>query len=99
VFESFAARLQYVGERFVREGQKFRREASWSDEEIAQLDHTLRTFVANRQLAMRDADSRVTWAGSPEFLEAISGLKRVKYLDPSSPAYVEWLAEYFSGYA
>ncbi len=98
VFDSFRDRLLFVNRRIVKKAQEYRNEASWSDDEICELDHTLRTFVANRQVGMRLADERSIWLHSAGFFSSVSGLRCHDLLDPSSPKFIEWLHNYFADY-
>ncbi len=97
-FDSFHDRVAFANEAIIKKSQKFSRDASWSDEEICELDHTLRTFVASRQLAMQAMDSRASWFGSYDYYNNLSGLSRIPYLDRTHAKYKEWLAHYFRGY-
>lgn len=98
VFPTFRERVAYVNGKLVEKAQKYRRDASWSDEEIAALDDTLRSYVASRQLAQRAADANVQWADSAGFWAAVSTLYAIPQLDRESPKFVEWLSDYFSDF-
>lgn len=98
VFPTFRDRVGFVNGKLVSQAQKFSKDASWSDGEIAELDDTLRTFIANRQLQVRQADARSSWQGSAGFWSAISTLYRIPHLEKDSPKFVEWVADYFSDY-
>jgi len=98
VFPSFRERALFVNGKLLARASKFARDASWSDEEIATLDDTLRSFVANRQMQMRQADATVSWMDSAGFRASLASLSRIPHLDPTSPKYLEWLADYFNDY-
>jgi hypothetical protein len=94
-FSSFIERVMFTREQIIKKAQKFKRDASWSDEEISQLDHTLRTFVANRQIQQRLADKRTEWAFSPSFYRNLDTIKNAKCLQPDNPKYKQWVYDYF----
>lgn len=98
VFPTFKERVEFVNGKLIAKAQKFSKDASWSDEEIAALDHTLRTYIASRQLQMRQADAQTTWQGSAGFWAVMSTLYRIPYLEKDDPKYVEWVADYFGDY-
>lgn len=98
-FPNFNSRLLFVKKLYQEKSKAYKRKASWSDKEIAALDHTLRTYVANKQVEMRKLDSRVTWIDSIEFRVVIRNLSHANALDKLHPSYCEWVYTYFSGYA
>ena len=97
-FPTFKARLEYAKENRMKKSRRFQNAASWDDEEIVRLDYTLRTYVASEQIRMRELDEEVTWQGSARFWLCIENLNTVHCLNPSHPAFKEWVADYFSGY-
>lgn len=94
-FSSFAERVAFTQKEIIKKAQKFKRDASWTDKEIAQLDHTLRTYVANRQIQMRTIDKRSEWAFSRDFYRNIETIKEAKCMQKDSPKYKEWVSNYF----
>ena len=56
-FPTFNERVLHIRGKLIAKSQPSSRCAVWSDEEIAKLDHTLRTYVANKQYKIaRDAE-------------------------------------------
>jgi hypothetical protein len=98
VFPTFYDRLIFSGERILKESKKFKRDASWTDEEIAELDDTLRSFVANRQLAMRQLDAQATWLNSSGFWKCMSTLYKQPSVDKTSDKFKPWVYDYFNHY-
>lgn len=97
VFSTFVERVLFIREKIIAEAQKNSRVASWSDEEIVELDYTLQTFVASKQLQIRQNDRRSEWAFTHNFYSNIDDLKTVHCLDELSPKYLEWVKDYFIG--
>lgn len=97
-FDTFRQRLEFVIGKITKAAAKFQRTASWSDEEIAEMDHTLRTYIANRQIEMRVADRRTVWATTYEFRASMETLKGVHCLNKESPKFTKWIYDYFEGY-
>jgi hypothetical protein len=94
-FATFADRLIYAKGEIMKKSRRYSNHASWSDNEIARLDYTLRTYVANSQLKIRELDEREAWQKSFKFWECIATLNGVRCLDESSPKYVQWVDDYF----
>lgn len=97
-FDHFGDRLNFLANYYQELAQEFKRDSEWSDEEIQELDYTLRTYVASNQERMKELDEKVTWKDSIQFRVAIRNLAYVYCLDRMSPKYIEWVSVYFSGY-
>jgi uncharacterized protein YlaI len=97
VFNTFLERVLHIREKIIAEAQKNSRTASWSDEEIVELDYTLQTYIASKQIQIRRNDLRSEWAFSYSFYQNIENLKTAHCLDESSPKYLEWVKDYFIG--
>lgn len=98
VFQSFEERMLHVKELLMKDSRKFSRDASWSDDELAELDYTLQTYVKTRQMAMRLCDEKVQWQGSQGHRQCLATLHDVACLKKDAPLFIEWLAVYFGDY-
>lgn len=97
-FDTFLDRIKFVNATWIQKGQKYARSASWSDQEIADLDHTLRTYVASQTYKIRFYDSVAEWPFSSGFWFAIDNLKSSNVLDREHPKYSEFAASFFKGF-
>jgi uncharacterized protein YlaI len=97
-FKTFRQRIEFVISKITKDASEFKRDASWSDEEIAELDHTLRTYIANRQFRMREADEKTIWIHTIQFSKVMSTLESVHCINKDHPKFTKWVFDYFRDY-
>lgn len=97
-FNTFAERLLFLQEKYIKKLKRFKHIPSWTDEEMLELDQKLRSHICHKQLRIRELDQKITWLGSLGFRKCISDLRFNPWIDKYSPKYIQWLREYFEGY-
>lgn len=88
-------RIAYIRKRAQRKARKYCKYGSWTNEELSQLDYTLRTSVANAQAEIARLDSTVEWEDSQGFRKFYSELVWRPELDVAHPRYAEFLTDFF----
>jgi len=95
-FRSFAARCQYIQAHYIKKAQRYRKQSTWTDEELAQLDYTLMTHVAAGNRKMVELDRQTAWQDGWGFHQILKQINTHPVCDVSSPKYVGWVEAYFS---
>jgi hypothetical protein len=96
VFWKFSERVSFVRQAYQRIAQKTKKTCAWSDAEIAGLRDSLRTYVANAQMKLRETDRKLTWLDSIGFRVILSDAKLSSFADESSPKYSSWFDSFIN---
>jgi len=85
VFFSWKERIHFIQSKIGRQSRKFRNSPSWSQDELDDLDHTLRTAVEHGILAIEKLDRQSLWTLSPEYHDIFEDLvESGPFLDKAS---------------
>ena len=95
LFPSMLTRLMHIEGEARSLSKKYRRAPQWGDEEIMELDGSLRSYVIKAQAEMRVIDSIASWAFSPKYFRIIDTVRSSDYVDDESPRRNPFVIEFF----
>ena len=96
-FPTMRERIAYIQKKLSKKARKYGRNPAWSDEEICELDDTLRSYVASAQERLRELDAGTSWVGSMDYQTYFYEVTVSRVVDKYSPMYNEFLAGFFRG--
>ena len=94
-FNTFEERLNYIFNLNIKAAGKTGKSAVWTQKEIDELDWSLRSYVASRQLEIYNIQKKADWCYSSQFYRNILDLHSNNYLNKKSPKFLDWLYIYF----
>ena len=95
MFPSMLERLMHIETKARTLAKKHKKAPAWADEEIMELDGSLRVYVIKSQLEMRMADRVSSWAYAPKFRRVIDTVRSSAYFEYGSPLQNRFVVEFF----
>ena len=93
-FSNWAARVTFVSSHNLKRLKK-NKTPHWSEEELEEVDHSLRTFIEEKQGELRRDRRRASWVGSVEWDDHLRELWGIPQLQKTDERYHPFLGSFF----